>query len=176
MDWSKAKNILIIALIAVNVFLGVRYFEAREEAERDEVLARRYTAEYVTQLGVSIECGTVTYEKKLPVLFVSIEEGEGEQKPRDGMRIIVTGAGGLRAVSPEAGGNAGDIISPEAGLLKLSCGFGGERLNGLVISGAELVYLVDRAGLDTVGGRDTAVPAWEFTTSDGVFYVSAFEQ
>ncbi len=175
MDWSKAKNIIIAALIAANLFIGFNYWESLKEARDARERSAAYTASYLSGLGVSVECELSAEEERLPVLFVEIEPSGAEKTPlKDGMELVLIGAEGQKAVPSGYGDNRGRVISASAASRKLTALFSEEELKGLVIRGADLVYLVDRTGLSGLGGKDTAVPAWRFDTSLGVRCVEAF--
>ena len=175
MDWSKAKNIIIAALIAANIFIGFNYWQSLKDAKDARERSASYTASYLAGLGVTAECDLSAEEDKLPVLFVEIEPSEGEETLlKDGRELVLIGAEGQKAVPSGYGDNKGRVISASAASRRLVSLFGEDELKGLVIKGAELVYLVARTDLSGLGGQDTAVPAWRFDTSLGVRYVEAF--
>ena len=177
MDWSKAKNILIAALIAANLFIGAKYWQVRTEGEEARVRSAFLTGEYLQSLGVDLQCELPADETRLPVLFVEIEpEDASTQDPvtRDGTRVVLIGSSGQRAVPKSFGDNKGLVVSASSAAKRLVSRFSDEELDGLRIDGAELVYLVDRTGLSASGGQDTAVPAWLFTTNLGGICVDAY--
>lgn len=68
MDWSKAKNILIIALIATNIFLGFTLFE-KEQTPVDT----KYQNELLKILeskGIYVNTELPTVRSKVPVITV----------------------------------------------------------------------------------------------------------
>ncbi len=175
MDWSKAKNILIAALIAANIFLGFMYTQNMRADEELKARAAELTARYLESLGVSLDCALSAEEERLPVLFVEIEEGDGadDGPAKDGLRVVLIGAEGQKAVPVRTGLNRGQVISASSAARRLVPRFSDEELKDLRVEGAELVYLVDRSGLESARGQDTAVPAWAFTTNRGLYYIEA---
>jgi regulatory protein YycI of two-component signal transduction system YycFG len=57
MDWTKAKNILIIALLVTNLIIGAAYLGTVREKEREWEYQARSTASYLAALGVPRETG-----------------------------------------------------------------------------------------------------------------------
>lgn len=78
MDWSKAKNILIVALLATNlILLGAIYVEKAEVKSSDEATLREDTVLLLKEHGIYVEEDIIPEkDQRLPVLFVKYEEGD----------------------------------------------------------------------------------------------------
>ena len=78
MDWSKAKNILIIALLATNfILIGAIYVEKAEVRSSDEATLRGDTVLLLKEHGIYVEEDMIPEkDQRLPVLFVKYEEGD----------------------------------------------------------------------------------------------------
>ena len=124
MDWSKAKNILIAALIAANLFIGAKYWQVRTAGEEARVRSAFLTGEYLQSLGVDLQCELSADETRLPVLFVEIEpEDASTQDPvtRDGTRVVLIGSSGQRAVPKSFGDNKGLVVSASSAASRHFC-------------------------------------------------------
>lgn len=175
MDWSKAKNIIIAALIAANLFLGFEYYNQVSDSAKAEEDAVRTTESYLQYMGIELNCSIPAEREKLPVVFVNIEEGRSEETSKDGIAIVVTGAQGLCAVPTDTGDTRAQVISASEAVRRFTSMLPSEELKGLSIEGIRLVYRVDRAGLGMEQKHDTAVPAWEITSNGSVCYIEGFD-
>ena len=77
MDWSKAKNIIIAALIAANLFLGYTYFSQQTDLKAQARDSARYTAEYLELMGAQLNCSLPLEREKLPVVSNSPRSRRG---------------------------------------------------------------------------------------------------
>ena len=170
MDWSKAKTILIIALLITNLVIGGFYIQAfRQESFALQSAAQSVT-EYLAEEGVSITAQIPTKPLKLPVLFVNFENSGNAVEEYKGYPIAVSGANNAVATSASSGKVKGSVSSASSAILKTI------KLNPkiMAITNIELVYWVDRSTYSQYG-EDTAFPAWKIYTDKGEYYVEALE-
>lgn len=177
MDWSKAKNIIIGALIAANIFLGIKYWQNISAENKALALAEENTCAYLTSIGVDLQCGFSEEKGRFPVVFVEITEAIASAEApetKSGHDIVLLGAEGKTASVTGEGSNSAKIISSSDAARRLVADLTEEERKGFAIKSVRLIYLVDRTGLEDAGNSDTAVPAWEFMTSSGPRYIEAF--
>ncbi len=174
MDYSKAKNILIILLVMADVWLGWSYFSGRQDEEARRIAAAGDTALYVRELGVELDAEIPTDIRRMPVLYVSIERGR-EAQSYEGCSVEISGgSGNLKAVPENSGGAGADVMPASRALHKLVGSLGEGELSGMRISSIELVYWVDRSDFGSATGEDTALPAWKIATDRGPYYIEAY--
>ena len=179
MDWSKAKNILIVALIITNLLIASLYFGELYEEQRARDLAAHSAWEYAASRGVFLYCPIPAKEIKLPVLFVRFsDDAEAEELRYKNFPVELTGDGYGVPVAYGTGEAVGRVDSASSALLSFVSGYEAPatNVNGdpLCISNISLVYWINRSAFSSSVAEDTAVPAWKFETNDGVFYISAF--
>ncbi len=178
MDWTKAKNILIIALLATNgliaTMFGLKVAERRSAWESEAL----HTAAYFQEQGVGIPADVPHVPVKMPVLFVryadALEGAEPDSAVSGSTRIEVTNPA-VRVVPIRRGTNRREIESASYALLKYMAAASaqGERVPD--VADIELIYLVDHPEHDQPITEDTAVSAWKLTLAEGtVFYVNAY--
>ncbi len=175
MDWSKAKTVLIIALLIANLILGGAYLAQQHAGERDISGYSRNTEVYLCDRGVELRTSIPTQTPRLPVLFVSFEAGGPGYSEFGGLRVE-GGATGETPAAASEGDTKQEIRPAASAALELANELGTEALTGLVIEEVELVYWVDSSSYDGAAREDTAVPAWRFTTNLGTFYLSAYDE
>ena len=73
MDYSKAKNIMIVLLLVANIALGASYIGRQNDARQARADAAANTERYLTQLGVELETEIPVDTAMMPVLYVRIE-------------------------------------------------------------------------------------------------------
>ena len=75
MDWSKAKSILIIALIITNsILFGFNIYN--QNTAKDLLNSKKFvkeTTELLNERGIKLDCRIPTYKDKLPTLRVEFE-------------------------------------------------------------------------------------------------------
>ena len=177
MDWSKAKNILIIALLLTNLALGGFYFAKRSDADRSAERAAEYAAEYAQAEGLRLECELPAEAPKLPVLFVSVyyEEPDAAVHSYKGIPVEADTQLDVELIPNQPGETAGSVISAADALLKLIQEHGEElRDPAAAIRSVELVYLIDEFDLNERTLEDTAVPAWKFSAGGRSFFIKAY--
>ena len=168
MDWSKAKNILIIALLTTNLVLGFFYLGGISESSKNAEKFAEDMVEYLEQRGGSVECPLPLYGKKLPVLFVSFSKDAPENSYKgipvesESESAVVESAGEAKAKIRPCAEAVLDLISEDS-----------VNIEGLVISGAKLVYWTEHSA-SAVSGQDTAFPSWRIETNEGVYHVTAY--
>lgn len=171
MDWSKAKNVLIAALILTNIVLGQFYYDSVKQAKLEEDAAAVSTEAYVKSLGIELTAQIPKETPKLPVLFVKIKPGDSVHE-YEGYVIETEGASGVCAEALRSGSTKAEVLTASSAMHKLVSAL--SDCSGLEISEIELVYWVDRSEYGNATGEDTALPAWKFVSSDGIYYVNAY--
>lgn len=175
MDWSKAKNIIIAALLVTNLAIGTFYIsQLRNDAKAREASVEA-ACRYLESVGIDIEAEVPLKTRNLPVLFVNVSKGQYEPVSWEGLPVEVIGAN--IALSPLSEGDlAGSTIGADRALLKLYSQLGEEeKAAGLKVEGVDLVYLLDVRNA-VVASQDTAVPSWKISTSRGVYYIEAYSE
>ena len=175
MDWSKAKNIIIMALLVTNLAIGGFYLsQLRHDAEVRKA-AMDASVNYLQSVGVEVEAELSDKAKALPVVFVNVTKELAEEAQSDGVPVEVTGAKvGVKVAAK--GDTAGEIISADKALLKLFSRLGGKQsCKGLKITEVKLVYLLDVRNA-VIASQDTAVPSWKIQTSRGTYYIDAYSE
>lgn len=86
MDWSKAKNILIIALIATNIFLLFTYldknYSEKQDTDEDVLLA------VLADKNIHLDTKIPTQYDKLPAITVEYNDDQEEQVTANLFRTI----------------------------------------------------------------------------------------
>lgn len=179
MDWTKAKTILIVALLITNLIIGYTYSEKLKEAEVQQIEQAISTREFLAQMGIEIQTEIPTKPLKKPVLFVRFEplgqEVQAEPVYYEEMRVEASDYNGSKIVPISYGETKRNLSSASYALLKSVSAFEELAEDPLIISEIELIYLVENAAYDQVISEDTAVPTWKITTGNGAyFYVNAY--
>ncbi|MGI6727078.1 MAG: two-component system regulatory protein YycI [Anaerovoracaceae bacterium] len=73
MDWTKAKTILILALLAANIFLIITFVFIRAEDSPNEQMLEEETIALLEQKNVYIKNDLPTKHSKMPVLIVEYD-------------------------------------------------------------------------------------------------------
>ena len=179
MDWTKSKNILIVALLVTNFIIASAYYGEIREASKEQLAAAESTQSFLEQKGIVLDTQIPSRILKKPVLFVRFsptEAGE-ENEPvyYDGMLVEASQAKETSIVPLSYGETKRDIVSASYALLKVISNIEEEKLAQLHITQIELIYLVDTSEFQQDISEDTAVPAWKITTADQqIFYVNAY--
>jgi len=178
MDWSKAKTILIIALIITNIVIASVYFSELHEEQVQRDLAAASAAEYVASCGVQLNCGIPVKDVRLPVLFVSFsDEKEAKKLSYKGYPVELSGEGYGVPAAFSTGVAEGRVSSAASALIRFVSGLdqvSSIRAEGLSIDSIELVYWINRSAFAASAEEDTAIPSWKISTSSGVVYINAF--
>lgn len=179
MDWTKAKTILIIALLITNIIIAYSYNQKLQEAEAQQIEQAISTREFLAQMGIEVETEIPAKPLKKPVLFVRfelLEQGvQAEPVYYEDMSVEASDYNGNKIVPISYGETKRDLASASYALLKLVSAFEESTDGPLTISEIELIYLVENAEYDQLISEDTAVPTWKITTRDGTyFYVNAY--
>ena len=174
MDWSKAKNILIAALLIADLILCA--FLAEQIKDRDTALkeAAEYAVDYAQSRGISVKTGLPTDRVRMPVLFVELAESGESLTSYRGTDVDVFGELPRVIVSGRTGSAEGELIPASAALILLTDRLSGSGELPLVVNGVEPVYRLDATNADEGATQDTAVPAWRFSTDKGAYYVEGF--
>lgn len=180
MDWSKAKNILIIALFITCLILGgilgwQKYQEAA--ADKDAALSAE---EYLESQGVSFNTDIPLKRPSLPVLFVGFHAAYSSQAPEyeevsryKGIEVEQENLMPYYATLISVGKEKAKVCTASSAVLWAAAE--AEGLKGLEINNIDLVYYVGAQDINE-NSRDTAIPSWKVETNRGVFYINAFAQ
>jgi hypothetical protein len=178
MDWSKAKNIIIAALLVANLLIGGSLLmDVRGETQRLEQDAADCRA-FLEHQGIAVETEIPPEGQRLPVLFVRMG-GSGGQAPADSYRgypIAVAGGSADFTITGSGEQSALTITAAEA-LLKLYADLSAEggSLRGQAVEELELVYLLT-VDSSSRAAQDTAIPAWRVRLSGQDYYVGAYAE
>lgn len=174
MDWSKAKTILIIVLLAfclvLTGMLVVRDVKISKELSENKKAALAY----LDELGVKLETELPTKRVKLPVLFVEYK-GEGAEPTELTYKKYTVytkniSSAGYKMTS--AGERAAEIMPASSAVLEAVSRMESPKL---VINDIELCYYIDNDSINvSSGSSDTAFPAWMVNTSAGTCFVLAY--
>ena len=177
MDWSKAKTIIIIALLVTNLLMGGFYLSGYREDLQQRRLAAESAVRYAEQRGVSVSAELPVDQKKLPVLFVSFNyDGGGEVHTHKGLPVEASGDLDAEILPESEGDTDGLLIAASKALVKLIDGFEGSVPQGLDIEKVSLVYWVDTSLSSESALEDTAIPAWKFESGGNCYYIEAFAE
>jgi hypothetical protein len=193
MDWSKAKTILIIVLLAICLWLSGTLVYREVLENKETARAAIYVREYLETQGASYIADIPLDRPSLPVIFLEMQE-TGKAEPLtsfSGFKVCYSGSG-LVPVLEKAGKNkakvgtassalmmvAGNLTEREQGdpekSLPSEADFSvSNPVKGLEINSITLVYYVDFSG-GSAGSKDTAIPSWRIETNRGTFYINAF--
>ena len=178
MDWSKAKNIIIAALLVVNLTIGGLLL-SQSAAQRQQMRqAAADTKVFLEKQGMQVNAAVPEKAEKMPVLFVQLQRAssqEGAPQSYKGYPILVEGS----AVDFEVSGSgqqAARTITASEALLKLYARLSREgSVAGKSIDQVELVYLLT-ADRTSSAAQDTAIPAWRIEVSGKTYTVNAYEE
>lgn len=179
MDWTKAKSILIVALLITNLIIGMAYYAKIKEANSRQIAAAQSTQIYLGEKGITLDVEIPDEVLKKPVLFVRFQPPEeGEEKSAvyyDGMLVEASPDNENVIVPLSYGETRRDVLSASYALLKSLSFFEKEELQNLHITGIELIYFVDTASTQKDISEDTAAPTWKITTQNNEsFYINAY--
>lgn len=173
MDWSKAKNILIIALLIINIILGKTYID-KERADLEKIYSQTDAAiEYIENRGVQIECAVPRDVIDVSVLTLRFKDGgEGglARTEYDGIPIEILGLSSTDYI---------ELIQKKAATIEILPAYTAllQSLEDITdyIDDVELIYLVDHT--EYVGaGEDTAFPYWKLSSGGNSYYYAAFSE
>jgi len=178
MDWTKAKNILIIALLITNAIIATTYAVKVHEKNKEWSAEAAYTKAYFEDIGVSIQTDIPSKPLKMAVLFVRFETSDAQEPaaPAYDGSILIESASSMVSIVPVRRGETKRLIaSASYALLKYAAAAASNGEEPADIRDIELVYWVDYTEHDEKISEDTAIPAWKLSLSDDkVFYVNAY--
>ncbi len=175
MDWSRAKNILIIALIICNLVLGGIYV-SQVKAEADKILQLTDNAvEYMQSRGIKISCEVPTSVDDISVIRLRFKAGDSagglSRTEFDGIPLEIVGLKSSSFIeSIQATDIVIDVLPAYTALLKSMDSITDE------VDDLELIYLVDRAAYAGEAGEDTALPYWKVSSGGNSYYYAAFAE
>jgi regulatory protein YycI of two-component signal transduction system YycFG len=177
MDWSKAKNIIIVVLLAANVLIGANYLEHNVREKQQLRQAADDTAAFLQQEGITVEARIPQQAEKLPVLFLRLQRSDEASKETSykGLPIVVEpGSTGYEIVG--SGQQAAEILPASEALLKLYARLSEQgSVRGKTVENIELVYLLSLEEV-SYAAQDTAVPAWRIRVDGQDYYVNAYKE
>ena len=177
MDWSKAKTIIIIALLITNLLMGGFYLSGYRGEMQERKLAAESAVQYAAQRGVTVSTELPVDLKKLPVLFVSFNyDGGRELHSHRGLPVEASGDLDAEIVPESEGDTNGLLIPASKALIKLLESTDGNIPEGLDIDRVSLVYWVDTSLSGGYALEDTAIPAWKFESGTDCYYIEAFAE
>ena len=175
MDWSKAKNIIIAALLAANLLIGGNLLAQRHEKQEYLRVAAEDTVAFLEASGMEIDAELPRQDKKLPVVFLRLNNSGAEPaKTQYKDYPIVVESGGIGYEIAGTGQQAAQTITAAEALLKLYARLSAEgSVKGVRVESVDLVYLLSSEGA-TYAAQDTASPAWRIQTDSRVYYIDAY--
>ena len=177
MDWSKAKTILIIALLIVCILLGSLLGIKEIERKKLDASTLEQTKKYLESLEIEYNKDIPLSRPLLPVLFVEYKGGETKTENPSYKGYPV--CGGSETEMPcsikEAGKKKARIMSASAALLQFIGDLHGDT-DGLSIENISLIYYIDNSLYAESSGNDTAIPTWKIESSAGNYYINAYSQ
>ena len=180
MDWSKAKTILIIALLITCLILGGILLWQKISAQKEDKEAAAAAKEYLESQGVSFNCDIPLTRPSLPVLFVGFYPVYSSQLPQyediseySNVRIEIENILPFMPMLLSAGEEKAQVGTASSAVLKAAAD--AENPNSLQINSINLIYYINAQDINE-NSRDTAIPSWKIDTNQGVFYINAFEQ
>ena len=175
MDWSKAKNIIIAALLIANLMIGGNLLAQRNAQQARLRQAAEDTCAFLEQAGMQIDVPLPKQAEKLPVVFLRLHKsGEGLQEAQYKDYPIVVQGSGIGYEIAGTGQQAAQTISAAEALLKLYAQLSAEgSVAGTYVEAVDLVYLLvpDDA---SYAAQDTATPAWRIVAGGRTYYVDAY--
>jgi hypothetical protein len=179
MDWTKAKTILIIALLVTNIIIGYSYNEKIKEVETQQIEQAISTREFLERIGIEVQTEIPTKLLKKPVLFVRFEtideKTQTEPVYYEDVLVEASDYNNNRIVPISYGETKRDVSSASYALLKSISAFKETKNSQLAISDIRLIYLVENSDYDQAISEDTAVPTWKISIESGeIFYVNAY--
>jgi regulatory protein YycI of two-component signal transduction system YycFG len=179
MDWTKAKSILIVALLITNLIIGMAYHAKISEEKSRHIAAAQSTQTYLAKKGITLDVEIPGEVLRKPVLFVRFQPPEeGEKKDPvyyDGMLVEASQDNENVIVPLSYGETRRGVLSASYALLKFLSFFEEEQLQNIHVTGIELIYFVDTASTQKDISEDTAAPTWKITTQNNQsFYINAY--
>jgi len=180
MDWSKAKTILIIALLITNMILGGYCVADIIQDRNAELLLAKNAEKYLAERGIEFNVNAPKVPQRLPVAFVRFASedagklGEKIKTSYKGIPVEGEAPDGYVVVIESLGKSKGRLISSSKALLELVSRSDAADISR--ITEIRLVYRVDNMDYASKSVRDTAMPCWCFETDAGSFYVTAYDE
>lgn len=173
MDWSKAKNILIVALLITNLILGGTYIK-KESEKLDKINSATDAAiSYIEKRGVKVECAVPRDVQDVSVLTLRFKDGgEGglARTEYNGIPIEIIGLSSTDYI---------ELIEKKAATIEILPAYNAllQSLGDITdyIDDVELIYLVDHTEYGGAG-EDTAFPYWKLSTGGTSYYYAAFSE
>lgn len=172
MDWSRAKSILIAALMIVDLILTGVYVSQERKAAIEIERATDTTIEYLEKKGIDVVCAVPEKRQSVKVVTLRFKEGSipgGLARTMyEDLPIEVLGIRSSNYIEAIQETNISiDILPAYTALLKSLESVSGE------IDDLELIYLVDRTSY-AGAGQDTALPYWKVSSAGNSYYYAAF--
>ena len=175
MDWSRAKSVLIIALIICNLVLASVYVGGiRAEADKIAELTENAIA-YVEQKGIKVNCAVPNSVSDISVInlkFIAGDSAGGLARSEfDGTPLEIVGLKSSSFIeSIQKTSIELNVLPAYTALLKSLESVEGE------IDDLELIYLVDRTVYAGEAGEDTALPYWKISSGGNSYYYAAYAE
>lgn len=175
MNWSRAKTILIIALVITNVFL-LSVYHKNAKADADRIAESTASAiEYLESRGIEIDCEVPKNIETMPVITLSFSQGDKGgglyTSTVEGYPLEIIGLSDGKYINYAEKSDVDlDTLPAYTALLK-SVGSITGRVTDL-----QLIYLIDRSDYVGQAGQDTALPYWKLSSGENSYYYSAFSE
>ena len=176
MDWPKAKNILIIILLILDLVLGGLYFAEYKQRELAAKQSYENAIEYAKKNNVIIPDNFPEGTPKLASLRVVIKKGRDEELEYEGTPVVIFGNSKFGVDIESVSESKQQIVSASTVLIK----FIAERVaegdaQGCEIKSIRLVYLVELPSDASSGITATALPAWVLSLDGQDIYYNAYQ-
>ena len=172
MDWSRAKNILIIALVIANLMLGRSYLNKEREKQEQISTATDYAIEYIENRGINISCAVPRETEDLTVITLQFKPGENigglARTSFEGIPVEILGLSSAEYIEVIRKTDVVIETIPAYTALLQSL----EDIHS-EIDDIELIYLVDHTEYSGAG-QDTAFPYWKISSGHSSYYYNAF--
>ncbi len=178
MNWSKAKTILIVALLIADLFIGSYYLSGLLRSRREEQQRMQDAVRYLEQEGISLEAPLPQDTPRLPALMLQFSDdapaaaGAPAHVEYENVPVVLFGQEDAAGFTITPGEVMIETAPAYRALLRIlpSLKEAGVRTIRVV----ELVYYVAESGIEDAS-EDTALPHWGIFTDRGIYYEPAFQ-
>lgn len=178
MNWSKAKTILIVALLIADLFIGSYYLSGLTRSRREEQQRAQDAVRYLQESGIEVEAALPQNAPKLPALTLQFSDGASgavngpAHTTYEDVPIVLYGQEDSAGFSIEAGETMLEVAPAYRALLRILPTLKDAGVRKILV--VELVYYVAESGIEDAS-EDTALPHWGIFTDKGTYYEPAFQ-
>lgn len=174
MDWSKAKSILIVALLIVNIILGQHYIANERKKLLQIETSTDAAIEYMENHGVKVLCEIPRNTREVSVISLKFKPGDNAgglaRTEFKGIPVEILGLKSSEYIELIEQKNATIEVRPAYTALLQSL----DDISDY-IDDTELIYLVDHTEYSDAG-EDTAFPYWKLSSGGNSYYYAAFSE